>query len=53
MNFKKSFNYEDINNFLPDNLTIGSSEYYREKFHNSLPEYMCDILEIKTRVNHK
>ena len=49
MNFKKKFDYNDINNFLPDNLTIGKSEYYQKKFNEMMPQYICDILEVNSR----
>ena len=32
MDFKKKFDYNDINNFLPDNQTVGTSDFYRDKF---------------------
>lgn len=37
MDFKKKFDYNDINNFLPDNYYIGTADYYKQKFN--LPEY--------------
>jgi len=49
MDFKKKINYNDINSFLPDNFTIGTKEYYYEKFNGNMPEYVCEYLEIKTR----
>lgn len=49
MDFKKKFDYEDINNFLPDNETVGRSDYFRNKFNDKLPSHICDILEIKSR----
>ena len=51
MDFKKKFNYDDINNFLPDNKTLASSEYFQNKFVG-LPSYICDILEVKSRVEY-
>ncbi len=45
-------NYEDINNFLPDNKTIGNSEYYQKKYPG-LPSYVYDILEVKSRIEYK
>lgn len=53
MDFKKKFDYEDINNFLPDNETIGKTEYFTKKFKGKMPDYICDILEIKTRREFK
>ena len=51
MDFKKKFNYDDINNYLPDNKTLASSEYFQNKFVG-LPSYICDILEVKSRVEY-
>jgi hypothetical protein len=53
MDFKKRFDYEDINNFLPDNQTIAKTEYFNKKFKGKMPDYICDILEIKSRVEFK
>jgi hypothetical protein len=50
MDFKKKFDYDDRNNFLPDNKTIGRSDFFRNKFNDKLPSYICDILEIKSRI---
>ena len=49
MNFKKKFDHEDINIYLPDNKTIGTSEFFKNKY-NKLPDYICDMLEVKSRV---
>jgi len=49
MNFKKKFDHEDINIYLPDNKTIGTSEFFKNKY-NKLPDYICDMLEVKTRI---
>ena len=51
MDFKKKFSYDDINNFLPDNKTLATSEYFQNKFVG-LPSYICDILEVKSRVEY-
>ena len=51
MDFKKKFDYDDINNFLPDNKTLATSEYFQNKFVG-LPSYVCDILEVKSRVEY-
>ena len=51
MDFKKKFNYDDINNFLPDNKTLATSEYFQNKFVG-LPSYICDMLEVKSRVEY-
>jgi len=49
MDFKKKFDHEDINMFLPDNLTLGRSDYFKSKFGDNMPDYVCDILEIDSR----
>jgi hypothetical protein len=51
MDFKKKFNHDDINNYLPDNTTLATSEYFQNKFVG-LPSYVCDILEVKSRVEY-
>ena len=51
MDFKKKINYDDINNYLPDNKTLATSEYFQNKFVG-LPSYICDILEVKSRVEY-
>ena len=51
MDFKKKFDYDDINNFLPDNKTLATSEYFQNKFVG-LPSYICDMLEVKSRVEY-
>jgi hypothetical protein len=52
MDFKKRFDYKDINSYLPDNQTIGTMEYYREKTNNKLPEEEYFILETRARVEY-
>ena len=49
MNFKKKFDYSDTNNFLPDNVTIGTAEYYKEKFHGKLPDYYYEMFEMHAK----
>ena len=51
MDFKqqKKFDYNDINNFLPDNFTTGTAEYYQNKFGNKFPEHYYTLMEILTR----
>ena len=51
MDFKKKINYDDINNYLPDNKTLATSEYFQNKFVG-LPSYICDMLEVKSRVEY-
>ena len=41
MDFNKKFDYDDINNYLPDNKTLATSEYFQNKFVG-LPSYICD-----------
>ena len=54
MNFKgeKKFDYNDITNFLPDNFTVGTSDFYEMKFNDKLPDHYCDILELLARVKY-
>ena len=51
MDFKgqKKFDYNDINNFLPDNFTTGTAEYYQNKFGDKFPEHYYKLMEILTR----
>ena len=49
MDFKKRFDYSNINNFLSDNETVGRAEYYRNKFNNKLPDYCYDLMEIQSK----
>lgn len=49
MDFKKTFDYSDINNFLPDNTTVGTSDFYRNKFQNKFPDHYYDIFEVMSR----
>lgn len=49
MNFTKKFDHDDIMNYLPDNFTLGSSDYFDKKFKSRLPSYLCNILEVKSR----
>jgi len=53
MDFKKRFDNNNINSFLPDNQTIATSEYFNKKFNGKLPDYVCDILEVKSRKDFK
>ena len=49
MDFKRKFDYSDINNFLPDNVTLGTEAYYRNKFNNKLPDELFYGFEVLTR----
>ena len=51
MDFKRKFDHNDINNYIPDNKRLASSEYFQNKFVG-LPSYICDILEVKSRVEY-
>ena len=51
MNFKKKFDHNNINNYLPDNRTIAMSEFFQKKFEG-LPSYICDMLEAKSRIEY-
>lgn len=52
MNFNKKFNYDDTTNFIMDNNTIGTSDYYKQKFYDKLPYELCQELEIKSRIEY-
>jgi len=51
MDFKqqKKFDYNDINTFLPDNLTTGTAEFYQNKFGDKFPDHYYKLMEILTR----
>ena len=49
MDLKKKLDYKDITIFLPDNLTIATTEYYDKKFNGMMPNYVCEYLELKSR----
>jgi hypothetical protein len=49
MDLKKRFDHSDINNFLPDNVTLGTEGYYRNKFKNKLPDELYYGFEVLTR----
>lgn len=51
MDFKKRFNHEDISIFLPDNITIGTSEFFQKKIPN-LPDQCYEILEVKSKEHY-
>ena len=51
MNFKKKFDHNNINNYLPDNRTIAMSEFFQKKFEG-LPSYICDMMEAKSRIEY-
>ena len=45
----KTFNHDDKYNFLPDNQTIGTAQYYKKKYGDKFSDYDYRILEIKSR----
>ena len=51
MNFKKKFDHNNINNYLPDNRTIAMSEFFQKKYEG-LPSYICDMMEAKSRIEY-
>ena len=51
--FKKKFDYNDINNFLPDNKTVGTVDFFNKKFKNNMPDYICELLAVETLVEDK
>ena len=48
MDLKRKFDHEDLSNYLPDNILLGTEQYYRKKYKN-LPDYLYKILEVKTK----
>ena len=48
--FKKKFDYNDINNFLPDNKLVGTVDFFNKKFKNNMPDYVCELLALETLV---
>ena len=48
--FKKKFDHNDINNFLPCNRTIGTVDFFNKKFKSNMPEYICELLSVETLV---
>jgi hypothetical protein len=54
MSFIKPIREQRINpyRFQPDNLTIGTEEYYRNKFGDKFPDEMYKFLEVKSRVEY-
>lgn len=48
MNFKKSYDYSDMSNFLPDNYTLATTNYFQKKYPK-LPNEQCQMLEVLTR----
>ena len=51
--FKKKFDYNDINNFLPDNKTVGTVDFFNKKFKNNMPDYICELLAIESLVENE
>jgi hypothetical protein len=48
---KKAYDYDDPKNYLTDNQTIGTAEYYKKKIPN-LPDHMYHILESSARIEY-
>ena len=46
---KKPVDNTNIFRFLPDNHTIGTEEYYRNKFGDKFPDEVYKYLEVTTR----
>jgi hypothetical protein len=51
--FKKKFDHNDINNFLPCNRTIGTVDFFNKKFKNNMPDYVCELLSVETLVENE
>ena len=50
--FSKKFDYNDINSFLPSNDSIGTVDFFQNKFKN-MPEHVCELLSIETLIENK
>ena len=48
MDLKKRYDYDDLSNFLPDNIMVCTEQFYRKKYKN-LPEYLYKVLEVKAK----
>ena len=46
---KKQVDKENIFRFLPDNHTIGTEEYYKNKFGDKFSDELYKFLEVKSR----
>ena len=53
MDFKKKFDHNDINNFLPDNVTVCTSGYFQKKLGEKMPTYICDIHKVDQNMTMK
>jgi DNA-directed RNA polymerase beta' subunit len=49
--FKKKFDYNDLNNFLPDNKTVGTFDFYNKKFDNRMPEHISEICSVRALID--
>jgi hypothetical protein len=47
--FKKKFNHDDLYNYLPDNHTIGTAQFFKDKFHGKIDDLTCRYFEVKSR----
>ena len=52
MNFKKTFDYTNIDNFLPDNITLARADFFESKFNHKLPAGYGAIFEAKSRIEY-
>jgi hypothetical protein len=48
-NIKRRFDHNDFFNYLSDDACVGTSDFYRKKFNNKLPNYYYDFFEMKAR----
>ena len=46
---KKKFNHSDINNFLFDSQTVGTFDFYKNKFQNKFPDHYYELFEVLSR----
>ena len=50
---KKKFNHSDINNFLPDSKTVGTFDFYKNKFQNKFPDHYYELFEVLSRSEYQ
>jgi DNA-directed RNA polymerase beta' subunit len=49
--FKKKFDHSDITNFLSDNKTVGTFDFYNKKFKNIMPEHISKICSVQALID--
>lgn len=51
--FKTKFDHSDLYHYLPDNLTVGTFDFYKRKFGEKFPDYIYELMEIEARVDDR